>query len=325
MLKVIHTTLPFIMFAYFCCVFSVQPDVCESSLNQLKQIYDHVKDLEECEDRSTLPALLLEGFEDEAVWEQLELQNNVTIATTSKFRHNVNDMLSEPVKGDDSGVFSKGSEGSDDEEEEEVNEDEPEDEDYGSSDDNDMENILNGADNADEGSDEDDVKEEENPLFEADSDGDESEDEIMLKKALNSAIESNNKEMEFDDDEDEPEDDINDSDDNEEDEDASDDDDSDDFEDVSSSKSKSQSKKRTSVVDDKFFNLSDMNEFLENEDKKEEKKSRDMKNEDGESSDEEEDGFGAGLDVWEEDDEEEEEGVSGEKFNFICLYVNPKR
>lgn len=67
--------------------FSSQSRVAEETTNLLKQLYDATKSIEEKSDNTdddTLPELIVKDFDDEQIWQELELQNNARFKRLSK-------------------------------------------------------------------------------------------------------------------------------------------------------------------------------------------------------------------------------------------------
>lgn len=56
-------------------ILSSQPDVSTTFRNSLKSLYDHIKDRESSRKTAALPELIVDGFDAEQIWQQLELQN----------------------------------------------------------------------------------------------------------------------------------------------------------------------------------------------------------------------------------------------------------
>lgn len=54
-------------------------DDCETIKGALKYLYDHLKSVEVEKCKNSVPKLFLAGMDEEALWQQLELQNNFTI------------------------------------------------------------------------------------------------------------------------------------------------------------------------------------------------------------------------------------------------------
>lgn len=52
---------------------------CETIKSSLKHLYDHLKKVEVEKCKNSVPKLFLSGMDEEALWQQLELQNNFTI------------------------------------------------------------------------------------------------------------------------------------------------------------------------------------------------------------------------------------------------------
>ncbi|XP_054278716.1 U3 small nucleolar ribonucleoprotein protein MPP10 [Macrosteles quadrilineatus] len=68
---------------------SVQENLSESIKTLIKDIYDFTKNKEESKSKNALPKLIIEQFDDEQIWQELELQNNIvadhTIENVSQF------------------------------------------------------------------------------------------------------------------------------------------------------------------------------------------------------------------------------------------------
>lgn len=75
--------------------FSVQTSISEETTTLLKQLYDTTKNIElkadDTED-NTLPELIVKDFDEEQIWQELELQNSVRFKllanTIKKFTNN---------------------------------------------------------------------------------------------------------------------------------------------------------------------------------------------------------------------------------------------
>lgn len=64
----------------FC--FSVQTNVAEETTNLLKQLYDTTKSVETKTDNTNddaLPELIVKDFDEEQIWQELELQNSARL------------------------------------------------------------------------------------------------------------------------------------------------------------------------------------------------------------------------------------------------------
>lgn len=83
------------MYTPFCCC-SVQLNVAKETTNLIKQLYDTTKSVEKKSDRAgvdnTLPELIVEDFDEEQIWQELELQNSARFEslanTIRKFKKN---------------------------------------------------------------------------------------------------------------------------------------------------------------------------------------------------------------------------------------------
>lgn len=67
-----------------CCTFcfSVQTNVAEETTNLLKQLYDTTKSIETKNDNindDALPELIVKDFDEEQIWQELELQNSARL------------------------------------------------------------------------------------------------------------------------------------------------------------------------------------------------------------------------------------------------------
>uniref|UniRef100_A0A1B6FTY7 U3 small nucleolar ribonucleoprotein protein MPP10 n=2 Tax=Cuerna arida TaxID=1464854 RepID=A0A1B6FTY7_9HEMI len=54
---------------------STQDEVAEKLKDLIKHMYDYTKQNEELSDKNTLPSLIVQNFDEEQIWQQLELQN----------------------------------------------------------------------------------------------------------------------------------------------------------------------------------------------------------------------------------------------------------
>lgn len=48
----------------------------------IKKVYDYTKDIEESSEKNTLPQLIVKGFDEEQIWQELELQNESCLDDT---------------------------------------------------------------------------------------------------------------------------------------------------------------------------------------------------------------------------------------------------
>lgn len=55
--------------------FSPQPELEDSVKSQLKSVYDLTKRLEDYRNQNTLSKLIISDFDDEQIWQQIEIQN----------------------------------------------------------------------------------------------------------------------------------------------------------------------------------------------------------------------------------------------------------
>ena len=256
-------------------VSSVNQDVATKLQGLTKNVYDVTKTLEDAQQSEALPELLITGFDDEQVWQELELQNSSTI---DNLLLGVSQLS---TAGDLSfkTVLQKASvedqmEGSDSDGEEDEGEEEEEE--------------MGGMEESEE--------EEDIPLgaglnLGGDSSGDESEEEKELKRLLDKVAQADKEAKQGSGESDDDEDDGSLFGDN--------------FElgkNATKSKAKKKeenqpaepsSNKRKSVVDDQFFKLADLETFLDREDAKEDRKRRKEEkggeSEDDDSSEDEED------------------------------------
>lgn len=71
---------------------SVQTDITEDTTNLLKQLYDTTKSAEKKTDDDALPELIVKDFDEEQIWQELELQNSARFKllanTIQKFTKN---------------------------------------------------------------------------------------------------------------------------------------------------------------------------------------------------------------------------------------------
>lgn len=62
--------------------YSVQTDVAKETTNFLKELYDVTKSVEKkmtIADDESLPELIVENFDEEQIWQELELQNSARL------------------------------------------------------------------------------------------------------------------------------------------------------------------------------------------------------------------------------------------------------
>lgn len=71
---------------------SVQANITEETTNLLKQLYDTTKSVEKKTDDDALPELIVKDFDEEQIWQELELQNSARFKllanTIQKFTKN---------------------------------------------------------------------------------------------------------------------------------------------------------------------------------------------------------------------------------------------
>lgn len=71
---------------------SVQTNITEETTNLLKQLYDTTKSVEKKTDDDALPELIVKDFDEEQIWQELELQNSARFKllanTIQKFTKN---------------------------------------------------------------------------------------------------------------------------------------------------------------------------------------------------------------------------------------------
>ena len=272
--------------------FRVQQDVASKFKRSTKRLYDTIKCDEDSSENDALPELIIDNFDDEQIWQELELQNddlvNRLIADVSKvsvckdFAFGV-----QPKKTKDDVLET-----------------------YGESSHGESEEIVESSDNRVESDDDlDDLDidlslgKKEHGLFD---DGDiESEEERELEKILDKAIKEREEEEEFEqhsgskiiqeDDEENDEDEH-----RKENKRAQ----------IKKSIPTNKAPKRRTVVDDTFFSMADMEAFLDKEDFREERKHRKKKDRDSSSEEEDEEG----IDYFADDhssveDDDETDGV----------------
>lgn len=84
-----------------CVIFSVQNKIAENIKVYLKELYDFTKHSEDQKYKNTLPELIVEKFDEEQIWQEIELQNasisNDTVQTFSQLSVK-RDKLKFPVK-----------------------------------------------------------------------------------------------------------------------------------------------------------------------------------------------------------------------------------
>jgi len=217
--------------------FSVQEDVAVQLRKTIKKLYDITKSLEASSGSEALSELIVDNFDDEQVWQEIELQNEPVIVDQIK-------QISRVTASSDSSFSQKRRT------------------------EQDVQQIKKLKKNPDAFQKTDIQTEYENINVDDEDEEDEedmSEDEREMEELLKRAKEElDNASGDDDDDDDDGSDDLNDNFDLN----------MDNLKEGSSSKdsSKSVMKKRTSVVDDRFFKLVDLETFLDQEDAKEERK-----------------------------------------------------
>jgi len=272
-----------------------------------KQLYDISQSEFQCSAQSSaLPELIIQGFDEEQVWQELELHTQLSVPNLIS---NIAKLIRHPPdKFTLMGGKQEESIPAEEEDEEEDIEEDNEDGDY------DDDAIDDEEDGDDESNDEDDAGLL-SRLGDDDDDDDMSDEEKELKALLDKATSEDpgNDEMS----------DENDDDTNFELE-TNNDKEQDDVNENKKSNTKSKAK-RTTVVDDEFFKMADMEAFLDAEDAREERKRRKEDAGEAENSDEEEeedelddeDDEGSGLmyaDFF--DKKEEESGTDKKRVHF---------
>lgn len=251
------------MYLIFLLFFRIQPAVAQKFRLATKTIYDFIKESENSSN-DALPELIVDNFDEEQIWQELELQNDCVISSLIK-------SISQAVSSKDIGFRIVQNE--------------------------DKEHCKTGgstkkSDNLEE-SNEDDVADGEEEKLESESDTDTEINKIKTR------LKSDTLEQSDDDDDSDALDfdlggfDEDDEDDGEDEEPKTRPTDRYLIEDESKSDSKQKSKHgktpKPSLVDDKFFKLSQMEVFLEDEDKKEARRIRtedENRNSEDESDDE---------------------------------------
>ncbi|XP_035666716.1 U3 small nucleolar ribonucleoprotein protein MPP10-like [Branchiostoma floridae] len=234
---------------------SAQPDVANTFKSTTKQLYDFVKQSDNKNNalKGTLAELIVSNFDDEQIWQEVELQNEPLL------KRLVKDVAKVKRKGETVSLLPE-PESSSEEEEEDVEEDE-----FNEFEDDEEERTL------------EDEKDEHEPDEGSESDLDFDIDAFEAKtKQKRSASQAN----------------------------------------LRKPATKSKIKKRKTEVDDKFFSLADMEEFLVQEDEREERR-RDA--EEGKMGrDESDDDDDESVDMYaDDDDEEEEEGREATYTDFF--------
>lgn len=157
--------------------YSVKKPECESIKSTLKFFYDHLKSVEVEKCKNSVPKLFLAGMDEEALWQQLELQNNFTVDKLLETTSNFLAMKYDTLKFD----YHIDGEGNEDEAQD-AGEPEGDDEEAGWDDQEDDDEELDGDDlEREDGEEGDDIDEEEGDHIDEatedpDSDGEDEED-----------------------------------------------------------------------------------------------------------------------------------------------------
>jgi hypothetical protein len=65
-------------------LFRPQPELEETIKSQLKSVYDLAKKFEDHRDQNTVSKLIINDFDDEQIWQQIEIQNKFALPELEK-------------------------------------------------------------------------------------------------------------------------------------------------------------------------------------------------------------------------------------------------